>query len=129
MGSDLLMACAQKIAGQGNNNGFGSVITDGSIILVGEGECAIATEGGKIIGVYDQPGEQIFRSNQSSGIFSGGIGSFIKDDADIYKIENYIKSLHVLCNATHANALYRSINLNNEKHYYSFSKLKFRIKL
>jgi len=80
MGSDLLMTRAHRITGQnGSNKGSSDVITHGSIILVGEGECAIATEGGKIIGIYDQPGEQIFRSHNSSGIFGGGIGAFVKD--------------------------------------------------
>ena len=80
MGSDLLMTRAVKIAGQSSANaGSGEVITDGSVIIVGEGECAVATEGGKIIGIYDQPGEQIFRSRQSSGVFGGGIGAFAKD--------------------------------------------------
>lgn len=80
MGHDVLMMRAIKIAGQpSGNNGICEVITDGSIIIVGEGECAIAAEGGKIIGVYDQPGEQIFRSHQSSGIFGGGLGAFVKD--------------------------------------------------
>ena len=80
MGRDLLMARGQKMTGQNSSNAdSGEVITDGSTILVGEGECAIVTEGGKIIGVYDQPGENIFHSNQSSGIFSGGLGAFLKD--------------------------------------------------
>ena len=76
MGSDLLITRATKIAGQ---DGGKDVITDGSLIIVGEGECAIATEGGKVIGIYDQPGEQIFKSNQSGGIFGGGLGAFAKD--------------------------------------------------
>lgn len=80
MGSDLLMARAKKLTGQNSaNDGIGEVITDGSTIIVGEGECAIATEGGKVIGIYDEPGEQIFRSQQSSGIFGGGLGAFMKD--------------------------------------------------
>ncbi len=80
MGSDLLMTRAKKMTGQNSsNNGIGEVITDGSTILVGEGECAIVTEGGKVIGIYDEPGEQIFRSQQSSGIFGGGLGAFMKD--------------------------------------------------
>ena len=80
MGNDLLMARAKKLTGQNSsNNGMGEVITDGSTILVGEGECAIATEGGKVIGIYDEPGEQIFRSQQSRGIFGGGLGAFMKD--------------------------------------------------
>ena len=80
MGSDVLMVRAKKIAGQNSsNNGSGEVITDGSLIIVGEGECAVATEGGKVIGIYDQPGEQKFKSNQSSGFFGGGLGAFMKD--------------------------------------------------
>ncbi|MBE6933273.1 MAG: SPFH domain-containing protein [Ruminococcaceae bacterium] len=80
MGSDVLMTRARKLTSQnGANQGFGEVITDGSIIVVGEGECAVATEGGKVIGVYDQPGEQIFKSNQSKGVFGGGLSAFAKD--------------------------------------------------
>ena len=53
------MARAKKLTGQNSaNDGIGEVITDGSTILVGEGECAIATEGGKVIGIYDEPGER-----------------------------------------------------------------------
>ena len=80
MGSETLMIRAQRMAGQHSENGGSSgVITDGSIIAVGEGECAIATEGGKIIGIYDQPGEHTFKSNRSKGVFGGGLGAFAKD--------------------------------------------------
>ena len=41
------------------NRGSSDVITDGSLIIVADGQCAIATESGAIIGVYDQPGENI----------------------------------------------------------------------
>lgn len=79
MGADLLMMRAKRMASErGSNNGNNNVITDGSLIIVGEGEAAIATEGGKIIGVYKEAGEHTFRSTQSEGIFSG-LGSFIKD--------------------------------------------------
>lgn len=80
MGGDMLITRAQRLTDQNSaNNGSNEVITDGSLIIVGEGECAVATEGGKVIGIYDQPGEQIFRSNQSRGIFGGGLGAFAKD--------------------------------------------------
>jgi len=80
MGSEVLIARARKLSGQNSsNNGSGEVITHGSLIIVGEGECAIATEGGKVIGVYDQPGEQTFQSSQSGGVFGGGFGAFAKD--------------------------------------------------
>ena len=76
MGGELLMARGQKMTA---NSGSSDVITDGSVILVGEGECAIAVEGGKVIGIYDQPGENIFRSHESKGIFGGGLRAFAKD--------------------------------------------------
>lgn len=75
MGRDLLMCRAKKVT---NNNG-NNVITDGSVIIVGEGECAIVTESGKIVGGYDEPGEQIFHSEKSGGIFTGGVNAFFKD--------------------------------------------------
>lgn len=62
------------------NRGSSDVITDGSLIIVADGQCAIATESGAITGVYDRPGENIFSSKRSPGIFSkGGVGSFISD--------------------------------------------------
>lgn len=80
MDSELLMVRAKRMTGQRSvNQGNSDVITDGSIIIVGVGECAIATEGGKVIGIYDQPGEQIFKSHQSRGIFGGGLGALAKD--------------------------------------------------
>ena len=72
MGSDLLMARAKKLTGQNSaNDGIGEVITDGSTIIVGEGECAIATEGGKVIGIYDEPGERPILHPPADG--QGGI--------------------------------------------------------
>lgn len=62
------------------NRGSSDVITDGSLIIVADGQCAIATESGAITGVYDRPGENIFSSKRSAGIFSkGGVGSLIGD--------------------------------------------------
>ena len=43
MGSELLMSPGKKLTGQNSaNGGSDNVITDGSTIIVGEGECAIA---------------------------------------------------------------------------------------
>ena len=51
----------------GNNKG----IHDGSVIVVNEGQSAIAVEQGKVIDCYTQPGEHIFHGGSAS-IFSGG---------------------------------------------------------
>lgn len=80
MDSELLIKQGKRMVGErGGNEGSSEVITDGSLIIVREGECAIATEGGKVIGVYAEPGEQIFSSDQSKGIFSGSLGAVVKD--------------------------------------------------
>ena len=76
MDADTLMCRAIR---QGGNGGSGNVITEGSVILVGEGECAIVTENGKVIGVYDQPGEQIYSGQHGQGVFTGGVRAFARD--------------------------------------------------
>ena len=55
-----------------NTKGEENVISDGSIFLVNEGQCAIVVEQGKIIGVYAAPGENVFHSKKTGSIFSGG---------------------------------------------------------
>ena len=55
-----------------NTKGEENVISDGSLILVNEGQCAIVVEQGKCIGVYDTPGENVFHSRKSGSVFSGG---------------------------------------------------------
>ena len=54
-----------------NTKGDENVISDGSVIVVNEGQSAIAVEQGKVIGCYTQPGEHIFHGGSAS-IFSGG---------------------------------------------------------
>lgn len=80
MGADVLIRRASRQSSRGGDNqGSSNVITRGSVIIVGEGECAIATENGKVIGVYDQPGEQIFGGEKGDGFFTGGMRAFAKD--------------------------------------------------
>ena len=54
-----------------NTRGNQDVISDGSVIVVNEGQSAIAIEQGKVIGAFTQPGEHIFHGGSAS-IFSGG---------------------------------------------------------
>jgi len=80
MGNNVLMSYGKRLTGgRSSNNGSKNFITDGSTIIVGEGECAIATENGKVIYIFDQPGEHIFGSEASKGVFGGGMRSFFKD--------------------------------------------------
>ena len=54
-----------------NTKGDENVISDGSVIVVNEGQCAIAVEQVKVIGCFTQPGEHVFHGGSAS-IFSGG---------------------------------------------------------
>lgn len=55
-----------------NTEGDGEVISDGSTIIVADGQCAIAIDRGQAIGLYDKPGENTFHSDRSKSIFSKG---------------------------------------------------------
>ncbi len=70
----LLLKRGSKMTGKGSANvkGSGEIISDNSVIIVNDGEAAISTENGKIIEVFQEPGESRFHSMASSGVFSGG---------------------------------------------------------
>lgn len=57
-----------------------NIITDGSVIMLGMGENAIAVENGKILEIYTKPGENIFHSQRSKSIFSGASAKDLSRD-------------------------------------------------
>jgi len=100
--NDVLAMKGQKRTGENsaNTKGEKDVISDGSIIAVNDGQCAIVIELGKIIGVFKDPGEHVFHSKHTKSIFSGGglsgIGSQIGErfgfggDVAIHQFVMYI---------------------------------------
>ena len=54
------------------NQGSDNVISADSVILVPDGACAIVTEMGEIIALYETPGEHKFTGEKARGIFGGG---------------------------------------------------------
>lgn len=54
-----------------NTHGADGLISDGSLIVVNEGQCAFVVESGKVVACFDRPGENVFHSNRSPSIFSG----------------------------------------------------------
>lgn len=73
----------QTGARSSNTKGDGNVISAGSKIMVADGQCAVAVESGKVIGVYDTPGEHTFQSGRTGSIFSGGgLGSLARQTAE-----------------------------------------------
>ena len=80
MGYDLLLARGQKRIGAGSANTRmdDHVITNGSLIVVNEGQAVIVTSMGKIIDVCSEPGEHIFQDPNRGGLVS----QFFKDAAE-----------------------------------------------
>ncbi len=68
---DQIMVRAKRHQSAGSSNkGNPDIITDGSIIAVADGQCAMVVSNGKMIAVYKEPGENVFRSGETAGVFS-----------------------------------------------------------
>lgn len=79
MSGDALAARGRKrVSGKSQNTkGNDNVISDGSIISVNEGQCALIVDGGKVAEVCAEAGEFVFDSSTQPSIFSGDLGDSI----------------------------------------------------
>ena len=79
--STLMLKGSVRRGKNSQNKSKNNVITDGSIICVADGENALVVENGKIIALYKEPGENIYHSDLSTGVFSesGGVAGAAKD--------------------------------------------------
>ena len=69
MDNDTLMVKGVKRG----NDGSGEIITNGSGIVVNEGQCALVVDEGKILEVAAEPGNYTFTTEKSPSIFDGGL--------------------------------------------------------
>lgn len=71
MTPDLLVAHAtNKVTGRSaNTKGTSDYISDGSVVAVNDGEAALVYGGGQILACWMEPGEHVFHSDVTSGIF------------------------------------------------------------
>ncbi len=78
--SDMLAARGfKRVNGKSSNTkGNDNIISNGSIIEVNEGQCALIVDGGKVVEVCAEPGEFVFDSSTEPSIFSGDLGDSIK---------------------------------------------------
>ena len=68
MDNDVLVCKGVKRGGGGS----GEIITNGSGIVVNEGQCALIVENGNILEVAAEPGNYTFDSSLSPSVFDGG---------------------------------------------------------
>lgn len=80
LGTDILAARGWKRVGgkSSNTKGSDNVISNGSIISVNEGQCALIIDGGKVAEVCAEAGEFVYDSSSEPSIFYGDLGENIK---------------------------------------------------
>ncbi|MDO4811504.1 MAG: SPFH domain-containing protein [Eubacteriales bacterium] len=78
---DVLMCKGQKQIGNRSSNkkGNDNIISNGSGIVVADGQCMMIVEQGKIVEVCAEPGEFTYDSSTEPSIFSGKLGDSIRD--------------------------------------------------
>lgn len=77
---EVLVTKGKKQVGRRSSNTKGSdnIITNGSGIAVADGQCMIIVEQGKVVEVCAEPGEFTYDRSTEPSIFSGSLGSSIK---------------------------------------------------
>lgn len=77
-GETLAARGRKRVTGRSQNTkGNDNVISNGSIINVNEGQCALIVDGGKVAEVCAEAGEFVFDSSTQPSIFSGDLGDSI----------------------------------------------------
>ena len=64
----------KKVSGRSSNrHGAENIITDGSIVAVAEGQCALIVEQGKVVDLCAEPGEYTYSTGTQPSLLSGGL--------------------------------------------------------
>ena len=74
--ADVLVTKGHKRT-KGNNKGDDNIITNGSGVVVADGQCMIIVEQGRIVEICAEPGEYTYDIGAEPSIFSGKLGAGI----------------------------------------------------
>ena len=74
MSSDVLAVRGRKVGHRAGDD----VITDGSVIVVADGQCMIIVDQGKIAEVCAEPGEYTYDSSTEPSVFCGDLGEGVR---------------------------------------------------
>lgn len=77
---DTLMAKGQKKVGNRSSNtkGDDNIISNGSGIVVADGQCMIIVDQGKVVEICAEPGQFTYDTSTEPSLFSGNLGDAIK---------------------------------------------------
>ena len=78
LSESTLVAKGQKRT-KGNNKGSDNIITNGSTIVINDGQCMIIVDQGKVVELCAEPGAFTYDTSSEPSIFSGTLGQSIKD--------------------------------------------------
>ena len=87
MSDDVLMCKAEKRTGRrsSNTNGHDNVITNGSVIVVNEGQAMMIVDQGRIVEFSAEAGSFTWDASTEGTIFYGGLGKGLKDSWENFK--------------------------------------------
>ncbi len=87
LAADVLVAKGEKRTTNRTSNTKGSenVITNGSVVVVNEGQCMMIVDQGAIVEFAAEPGEFTWNSSSEPSIFYGGLGQGIKGSWETFK--------------------------------------------
>ncbi len=79
--ANVLVTKGKKRASGRSSNSKGSenIITNGSVIAVADGQCMILVDQGQVTEICAQPGEFVYDSGTEPSLFTGDLGSAVKD--------------------------------------------------
>ena len=67
----------KRVSGRSSNRGSDTIISNGSMIAVADGQCMMIVEQGKIAELCAEPGEFVYDTSTEPSIFSGKLGDAI----------------------------------------------------
>ncbi|MBQ9815266.1 MAG: SPFH domain-containing protein [Lachnospiraceae bacterium] len=78
---EVMMVKGQKMIGNRSSNykGNDNIISNGSGIVVADGQCMIIVDQGKVVEVCAEPGEFTYDTSTEPSLFTGSLGTAIKD--------------------------------------------------
>lgn len=82
----LMVRGMKKTSGKSSNHGNDNIITNGSGLLVADGQCAIIVDQGEIAEVCAETGYYTYDQSTEPTIFNGDLGQGIKDSFEKFKI-------------------------------------------
>ena len=84
--ADTLMAKGiRKTGKRGSNKGSDNIITNGSVIVVNEGQCMMIVDQGQIVEFSAEPGEFTWDASTEGSVFYGGFGEGLEASWENFK--------------------------------------------